>query len=143
MQKVFVYGTLLGDDTGHNYWGKKVNVLASQHATILGTMYFKEFPYVVLDGKGTVRGKVFDVDDKTLKAYDDIEGVGESWYSRVKVEATLYDEKKEEVWAYCFKKPRGGERVPNGQFGNWYIEKKYLIPKDKGIEVRTQRTLDD
>jgi gamma-glutamylcyclotransferase (GGCT)/AIG2-like uncharacterized protein YtfP len=143
MQKVFVYGTLLGDDSGRNYWGRKVTVFSSQHATILGSMYLKEYPYVILDGKGKVRGKVFDVDDKTLKAYDEIEGIGESWYSRVKADATLYDNKILQVWVYCFKKPRGGELVINGQFGNWFDDHMFLIPKDKGVEIRTQRAPDD
>ena len=50
----------------------------------------------------------------TLKEYDEIEGIGESWYSREKVEATLYDGTKVEAWVYCHKTSRGGEPIPSG-----------------------------
>ena len=143
MPKVFVYGTLLGDDSGRNYWGRPVKVLSSQHATILGSLFLKDYPFIVLDGKGMVRGKVFDVDEPTLKEYDEIEGIGESWYSRVKVEATLYDGTKVEAWVYCHKTSRGGEPVPSGQFGDWYDTNMFLIPKDMGVEVRARRRRDD
>ena len=139
MPKVFVYGTLLSDDTGHNYWRRKVKVRSSSHATILGSLYLKEFPFVVLDGKGTVRGKVFDVDDKTLKVYDEIEGIAQSEYLRQKVEADLEGGIEQEVWVYCKPSAHGGKLIPNGQFGDWYDTNMFLIPKDKGTEIRTKR----
>jgi len=139
MPKVFVYGTLLCDDTGHNFWGREIVVRSSRHATIKASLFLEKFPYVVLDGKGRVLGKVFDVDDKTLNTYDEIEGVGHSWYARKNVEAILDDGKTQKVWVYCFGSVRGGRPISNGQFEDWFDTNKFIIPKDKGTEVRSRR----
>jgi gamma-glutamylcyclotransferase (GGCT)/AIG2-like uncharacterized protein YtfP len=133
MPKVFVYGTLLGDDAGPNYWKRKnICIKSSRHATIKARMYIVTYPYVVLDGKGKVHGKVFDVDETTLKEYDDIEGLGDGWYERRKAMASYDDRTEEEVWVYCFSQQKGGESKENGQFEDWYDKGKYPVPKTKG-----------
>jgi len=139
MPKVFVYGTLLGDDSGKNRYNRKISVTSSKHAIISATLYIYTFPYVVLDGTGTVHGKVFELDDATVAAYDDIEGVGKGGYDRDKVMATYDDGTQEGVWVYCFPSARGGRPVHNGQYDAWFDKGLYPIPKAMGSDPRTSK----
>jgi len=139
MLKVFVYGTLLGDDTGHNYWHhENVTVTSSRHATVRAKMFLDNYPYIVLDKTGTVRGKVFEVDDATIKEYDMIEGIGTGWYDRKRTAARYDDGTEEEVWVYCSAAPRGGKPMPSGQWKDWYDQGMFLIPQGMGEEPRAK-----
>jgi gamma-glutamylcyclotransferase (GGCT)/AIG2-like uncharacterized protein YtfP len=138
--KVFIYGTLLGDDVGPNIYGRKVKVFSARHATVEGKLYVSGVPYVVIakDAKALVHGKVFEIDDDTLMEYDSIEGIYPAkadWvYERRKVQVGYDDGTKEEVWIYARKGYEGGELIENGQFDNWVDDDICPIPEDKRVD---------
>jgi gamma-glutamylcyclotransferase (GGCT)/AIG2-like uncharacterized protein YtfP len=135
--KVFIYGTLLGDDSKPNIYGRKVRIFSARHATVVGRLYISGVPYVVLDRDADhiVHGKVFELDDDTLMEYDTVEGIYPAkadWvYERRKVKARYDDGTEEEVWIYVRKGYEGGELVENGQFDNWVDDDICPIPEDR------------
>jgi gamma-glutamylcyclotransferase (GGCT)/AIG2-like uncharacterized protein YtfP len=135
--KVFIYGTLLGDDSRPNVWGRKVTVLKARLATVRGRLFMMEVPYLVLDQdhEGVVHGKVFEIDDDTLLEYDSIEGIypggSGGWYDRNRVMARYDDGSDEEVWIYSRPEYMGGEHLENGQFEDWRDDDLFPIPEDK------------
>jgi gamma-glutamylcyclotransferase (GGCT)/AIG2-like uncharacterized protein YtfP len=129
--QVFIYGTLLGDDTGDCHWGGKVNVYTSRKATVHGKLFEAGVPYIVLDLEGTVHGKVFEIDDETFQKYDEIEGIGRHWYRRIRTIAYFDDGTSAEVWIYCMDAFTKGKELPNGQYRDWVDNGLYPIPKDK------------
>ena len=138
LHKVFIYGTLLSDDSKPNQWGREVNIYKARYASVKGKLYVHGVPYIILGGMDDVLGKVFEIDDDTMMEYDSIEGIYPGgvggWYDKKKVRATYEDGTEEEVWIYCRPEYIGGETVPNGQFDNWKDECLCPIPEDKKVK---------
>jgi gamma-glutamylcyclotransferase (GGCT)/AIG2-like uncharacterized protein YtfP len=135
LYKVFIYGTLLTDDSRPNQWGRQVKVYRARYASVKGKLFVHGVPYIILGGEDRVFGKVFEIDDDTMMEYDSIEGIYPGgvggWYEKRKVKALYDDGKEEEVWIYCRPEYIGGEAVPNGQYDNWKDDDVCPIPEDK------------
>ena len=91
---VFVYGTLKKGFGLHSYMG---NSYCKKKDQLKGwDMYrLQSFP-VIIPGKGVITGEVYQVNGKTLKLLDQVEGVDYGHYKRKKV-TTVSGER---VWVY-------------------------------------------
>jgi gamma-glutamylcyclotransferase (GGCT)/AIG2-like uncharacterized protein YtfP len=94
--RVFVYGTLLADQTNHHRLANSVRVFAQ--ASVDGTLYDVGcgYPALVLSGQGKVFGEVYEVSEEVLHSLDALEGYyGEAdegnYYDRIEVEVTSGD----------------------------------------------------
>lgn len=94
--KVFVYGTL------KRGFGNYERILENS-STFLGEYTSKEkysmlnfgpFPGVLLNGKGKIKGEVFEVDNNTFKRLDELEGYPH-FYNRLEID-TIYGK----AWMY-------------------------------------------
>lgn len=87
MHRVFVYGSLKRGLDNHHLLNTAV---FAGNASTAAPFRMMDGPYPVLresDGNGwRVSGELYEVDDCTLKALDDLEGVDEGLYDRVEID---------------------------------------------------------
>ncbi|WP_041440137.1 gamma-glutamylcyclotransferase [Thermovibrio ammonificans] len=116
--KLFVYGSLK-----RGYWNNRL----LRKCRYLGTGVTKEpfklysvgFPYAVPDSRGLpVKGEVYEVDLKTLKDLDNLEGCP-NHYKRKLVEVELASKQTVEAYIYYVDTPRGEPVPPKEGFFVW------------------------
>ncbi len=93
MHRVFVYGSLKRGFENHDLLGAAV--FAGKAATV-ASYRMMDGPYPVLRQSDTggwrVSGELYEVDTRTLKALDDLEGVDERFYDRIEIDVMMADE---------------------------------------------------
>ncbi len=93
MHRVFVYGSLKRGGERNDLL--KAAVFAGK-ATTAAPFRMLDGPYPVLRDNGPdahrIAGEVYEVDDSTLAALDDYEGVGERLYDRVETDVVIAGE---------------------------------------------------
>lgn len=114
--KVLVYGSLLKGL--HNHRLLEDTVYLGEHTTDPEFTMFSlgGFPGVIRHGKTAIKGEVYEVDDKTFKSLDSLEGYP-SFYSREEVD-TPYGK----AWIYLLQHTHNfnqGE-VTNGDWRSYY-----------------------
>jgi len=90
MNKIFVYGTLKSGHHNHDLIGNSKQVA---EMTVLGfKMYQRGIPYMIRtdNHEDKVLGEVYEVDDRTLKSLDQLEG-HPNWYRREDVSVIKLD----------------------------------------------------
>jgi gamma-glutamylaminecyclotransferase len=71
--RIFVYGTLLRGERYHDVLGGAALVSVGRTAPGFQLVDLGEYPALVRGGEGSVVGEVYDVDDATLAALDQLE----------------------------------------------------------------------
>lgn len=93
MHRVFVYGSLKRGLENHALLGTAV--FAGKAATA-APFRMMDGPYPVLRESGggglRVSGELYEVDDRTLEALDDLEGVDERLYDRIETDIVMANE---------------------------------------------------
>lgn len=114
-EKIFVYGTLMSDQSNHFYLNKEgVKFLGKGKVDGFGlynvTPYY---PGVIKEKSESVLGEVYEVPEECLREIDRLEGNG-SLYLREKTSAVLEDGSKvEDCWIYIWlHKVRPETKVP-------------------------------
>jgi gamma-glutamylaminecyclotransferase len=100
--RLFVYGTLKRNFFFHEaYLGQgKGEFVAIAHTGPGFKLYIDALPHMVIDRKGTgVKGEIFEVDEKTLKDIDDLEG-HPTMYRREVIQVTDDNGEVLNCWAY-------------------------------------------
>jgi gamma-glutamylcyclotransferase (GGCT)/AIG2-like uncharacterized protein YtfP len=104
MHRVFVYGSLKRGFENH---GLLVTAAFAGKATTAAAFRMMDGPYPVLreiaTGGFRISGELYEVDDRTLEALDDLEGVAERFYDRVEIDIVMAGEavmKKMRAFAY-------------------------------------------
>ncbi len=108
---VFVYGTLR---TGQRNWQALLSPQRGTSATTascytmrcVGNRSSGGYPILECGGSTTICGEVFEVDDTTLRAVDQLEGHPD-WYCREEVTVRLLDGHDARAWIYL---------MPEGQY---------------------------
>ena len=95
MHRVFVYGSLKRGAERNDLLGAAV---FAGEATTAAPFRMLDGPYPVLRDHGPdshrVAGEVYEVDDTTLAALDEYEGVSERLYDRIEIDVVMTDETK-------------------------------------------------
>lgn len=92
MIKVFVYGTLMSNGHNHQYYLQGHKYLGQAILSGYALYNLGSYPGVVADETGQVLGELYEIDLKTLRRLDILEGNG-SLYIRQPVEVRIQDEK--------------------------------------------------
>ncbi len=123
MNNLFAYGTLLFEDEEPSHGINASRYIEeTKTASVKGTLYAVEgFPFLVLEGDGRVKGKLFVCSeiDTLLDKYDIIEGASqaEPFFERTIVKVELSDGKKTK--AYCY--------VAGRKLRSSFAKEEYLI----------------
>ena len=100
MIKVFVYGTLMRNGHNHQYYLQGQKYLGQAILSGYALYNLGSYPGVVADETGLVLGELYEIDLKTLRRLDILEGNG-SLYIRQPVEVQIQDETVEaEVYVW-------------------------------------------
>lgn len=114
MTPVFVYGTLRkGRGNHHILQGSTFK----GQAKVKGDLYREGFLPVAKQGEGVITGEVYEVDDRTLKLLDRLEG-HPGWYRRELV--PLLSGVAGEAWIY-FYPPRLAARAVKVESGDYVL----------------------
>ncbi len=123
MNNLFAYGTLLyeDEDPSHGINASRY-IKESVVAWVKGTLYAVEgFPFLVLNGDGKVKGKLFTCSEiePLLDKYDIIEGANqtEPFFERTIVDVEL--ESGEKTRAYCY--------IAGRKLQNCFAKEEYLV----------------
>lgn len=131
MNNLFVYGTLLFEEEEPSHGIKAYRYIEeSLDAWVEGTLYAVEgFPFVVLNGEGKVKGRLFKCSDvePLIQKYDKIEGADqvEPFFERKKTEVILENGEKEK--AYCYV---GGRKLRE-----CFAKEEYKIPEGDWLKI--------
>jgi gamma-glutamylcyclotransferase (GGCT)/AIG2-like uncharacterized protein YtfP len=114
--KIFVYGTLKSGQPRNFYItrddGKLLGRVKTAPKYRLFRQWFADYPSMVEDSNGvSVEGELWDVNDRTVRILDDVEGVSSSLFKRVPIE--LSDGSRVEGYI-ANKKP-----FPRWQLNSW------------------------
>jgi gamma-glutamylaminecyclotransferase len=104
MHRVFVYGSLKRGFENHDLLGAAV---FTGKAITAASFRMMDGPYPVLRESGAgrfrVSGELYEVDDRTLAALDDLEGVAERFYDRLEIDVVMAGEPSaEKVRAFAY-----------------------------------------
>ena len=103
MHRVFVYGSLKRGLDNHHLLNTAV---FAGKASTAASFRMMDGPYPVLRHSDTdgwrVSGELYEVDDLTLKALDDLEGVDEHLYDRIEIEIVMADAPQQNVRAFIY-----------------------------------------
>ncbi|WP_457679273.1 gamma-glutamylcyclotransferase family protein [Thermovibrio sp.] len=115
---VFVYGTLK-----RGFWNnallKRAKLVGEGKTKERFKLYTVGFPYAVPDKEGLpLMGEVYEVDEKTLKELDNLEGYPEH-YKRKEVEVELKEGKTVRALVYYKEEPTGAPVPPKGKVYLW------------------------
>lgn len=93
MHRVFVYGTLKRGYRNHRFL-KAATFVGEAHTLTSYRMLDGRFPVLRDAGPGCMQisGEVYDVDEETLSALDDLEGIASGMYDRVEIGVILKDQ---------------------------------------------------
>lgn len=114
MKKVFVYGTLLSQNS-RMMEARFGAVSPPVPARLEGYALYRvtpDYPGVVPEPGGVVLGEVWDVPERALAALDYYEGVGAGLYRREEAEAGLDGGRRERAFVYVWNREPRGRRVP-------------------------------
>jgi len=117
---VFVYGTLMKGQTNHHYLNDSCEVgqgvLSGYQMYHLG-----DYPGIVPDSAGQVKGEVYAVSQETLHQLDLLEDEGDE-YRRVTAKVMLNDQWLEDVWVYVYQREVKEEALVPFQHQPWHID---------------------
>jgi len=123
LERLFAYGTLMRGFVRRPLLGP--GAVLEGRGRIRGSLYdFGDYPGVVLDDGGWVVGELYRIGDLAarLPALDREEGYdpaneGRSLYARPRVPVFLEDGSSREAWLYTYNGPPGrGPRIPSGDW---------------------------
>ncbi len=122
IDSLFVYGTFIFEDEDPSH-GIDTNKFIEEvkEGWVKGSLYqTKGFPFLVLDGKKKIKGKLFKCNDvrPLIEKYDKIEGVNDAnpFFDRVETEVHLDGEETEKAFIYV---------------AGTYLKNKYKKPKNR------------
>jgi gamma-glutamylcyclotransferase (GGCT)/AIG2-like uncharacterized protein YtfP len=114
MRKVFVYGTLLNQNS--RMMEKRFGAVPPPvPARLEGYALYgvtPDYPGVVPEPGGVVMGEVWDFPELALQALDYYEGVGAGLYRREEAEVAVDGGRKEKAFFYVWNREARGRRVP-------------------------------
>ena len=117
---VFVYGTLRIGQEFHDFMGGRTPRFTAYTLPEFDLVSLGSYPAILPDGQTSVKGEVYEVDDPTLGALDELEEHPQV-YTRKLITVT-HDGQSSQVWAYLLPRDRfeGGPQIPEGDWVQWF-----------------------
>ena len=117
---VFVYGTLRVGQEFHDFMGGRTPLCTAHTLPEFDLVSLGTYPAILSGGQTSVVGELYEVDDPTLAALDELEEHPQV-YLRQRITVT-HNDQSSQVWAYLLPRARfeGGPLIPEGDWVQWF-----------------------